>query len=277
MPGRSGDTGHSEALGQVGPACRAGRRRAARPAGARSTGCAHPSRCGCGVGPHRCLMWVASFAAALILVVRGSACGALVQGPVELGRLTPTSRKRSTGRQTGTTSPYPECGSPLTAAAVNSSCTSPGVRLSRTDGKPIASFSEISTGFSLGSLLRGRLTPTRLVVERPVLRFVRDQDGKIGFRFGGQDADAPGFGPEILAAAAGPRSRRRRSGRCGRSWFATPRCTSTTSGPAAIGEADSVDATLERNPDGLAGDLSLATMIGARTPEIHASYRYRSS
>ena len=42
-------------------------------------------------------------------------------------------------------------------------------------------------------------------------------------------------------------------------------------------QADSVDATLERNSDGLAGDLSLATLIGARTPEIHASYRYWSA
>src|SRR5205085_2674291 len=42
-------------------------------------------------------------------------------------------------------------------------------------------------------------------------------------------------------------------------------------------QADSVDATLERDPEGLVGDLSLATVIGARTPEIRASYRYRSA
>src|SRR5207247_3579889 len=41
--------------------------------------------------------------------------------------------------------------------------------------------------------------------------------------------------------------------------------------------ADSVDATLERNPEGVAGDLSMAIPIGARATEIHASYRYWSA
>ena len=42
-------------------------------------------------------------------------------------------------------------------------------------------------------------------------------------------------------------------------------------------QADRVDATLERNSEGLSGDLSLAVAIGARSPEIHASYRYSSA
>ena len=277
MPGRSGDTGHSEARGQVGPADGLD---AAEPRDtpgelvppARRL---RPSALRMRRGVHRCLVWVASFAAALILVV-AVGLWRLAQGPVELGRLTPYVEEALNRSADGYRVAISGVRFAIDRGNHQLDLRIAGVRLSRVDGAPIASFSEISTGFSLSSLLRGRLTPTRLLVERPVLRFVRNQDGKIGFRFSGQDPDAPGFGPEILGAADVPRQPQTALGslrkvvvrgatlhlddeRTGRHW-----------------QADSVDATLERNPDGLAGDLSLATMIGARTPEIHASYRYWS-
>jgi hypothetical protein len=41
-------------------------------------------------------------------------------------------------------------------------------------------------------------------------------------------------------------------------------------------EADRVDASIERNLQGLAGEVSLALPFGSRQPELHASYRYSS-
>jgi hypothetical protein len=38
-----------------------------------------------------------------------------------------------------------------------------------------------------------------------------------------------------------------------------------------------VDAVVERSPEGLSGDLSLAVAVGERKPEFHASYRYSSA
>jgi len=275
MPGRSADTGHSEALGQVGPVAGLDTIEPRDPPGelAPSASRLRPSARRMQRGAHRCLIWVASFAAVLILVI-AFGLWRLVQGPVELGRLTPYVEEALNQSAEGYHVAISGVRFAIDRGTRQLELQISGVHLSSTDGEPIASFSEISTGFSLSSLLRGRLTPTRLVVERPVLRFVRDQDGKIGFRFAGQDADAPGFGPEILAAAADPPQPQTALGsmrkvvvrdatlhlddeRTGRHW-----------------QADSVDATLERTPDGLAGDLSLATLIGARTPEIHASYRY---
>ena len=86
MPGRSADTGHSEALGQVAPAAEPD---AAEPRDlpGELTAVPTPAR-RMRRGAHRCLMWVGSFAAALILVF-GFGLWRLVQGPVELGRLTP--------------------------------------------------------------------------------------------------------------------------------------------------------------------------------------------
>ena len=41
-------------------------------------------------------------------------------------------------------------------------------------------------------------------------------------------------------------------------------------------EADRVDASIERNLQGLAGDVSLALPFGSHQPELHAGYRYAS-
>ena len=90
MPGRSADTGHSEALGQVGPATGLETIQPRDPPGelAPSASRLRPSARRMRRGAHRCLIWVASFAAVLILVI-AFGLWRLVQGPVELGRLTP--------------------------------------------------------------------------------------------------------------------------------------------------------------------------------------------
>ena len=151
-----------------------------------------------------------------------------------------------------------------------------GVQLSRTDGEPVAAFPAVSASFSLASLLRGRLAPTRLVVERPVLRLIRAEDGTIRWRLGDRDNAPPGFGLDILEQAAGPPDPETPLGllrqvavrdaifvlddrRAGRRW-----------------QVDRIDASAMRDRLGLAGDLSLAVPIGARRPELHASYRYSS-
>ena len=205
IPGRSTDTDYSEAPGQVGLAAGLD---AAEPRDppvqrVRPARGLHPSRLRTRRGAHRVLGWLASIVAALILVV-GVGLWRLAQGPIELGRLTPYVEEALNRTADGYHVAISGVRFAIDPGGRQLDLRIVGVRLSSTDGKPIASFSEISTGFGLSSLLRGRLTPTRLVVERPVLRLIRDLEGKIGFRFGGQDADAPGFGPEILAAAAGP-------------------------------------------------------------------------
>src|SRR5204862_5703861 len=55
------------------------------------------------------------------------------------------------------------------------------VRVADADGEPFAAFPEMTAGFSLNSLLQGKLAPTRIVIERSVLHLVRDQAGAMRF------------------------------------------------------------------------------------------------
>jgi hypothetical protein len=151
------------------------------------------------------------------------------------------------------------------------------VRLSRPEGEPVAAFSQMSADFSLSALLGGNLVPTRLIVERPVLHFIRDLQGQIGLRVGDQNGSGSNLGPEILRQGIGsskpPASLdlMRRvvvrdatlildDERSGRHW-----------------RADRIDATVERDAEGLAGDLSMAIAGDTRAPDIRARYRYSSS
>ncbi len=278
MPGRSGDTGRLEACGQDRPATvpeagglygrprePTGPPRRRRPAAVRMRR-----------GAHRLLVWFASVAAALTLLV-GFGLWRLTQGPVELGGLTPYVEEALNRSADGFHVSISAVRFVIDRTSRQLDLQISGVRLSRGDGEPLASFSEISAGFSLSSLLRGRLAPTRLVVEHPLLRFIRGPDGKFDFRFGGQDADVPNFGPEILEAAAGPPRPETPLGSMRRIVVRDATLILDDERTGRHWHADRVDATLERSPEGLVGDLSMAIAIGARTPEIHASYRYWST
>jgi len=277
VPDFSGDTGRFDTSGQAELAARSDARGQLavpdEPAGRkRRQSAAMRMR----HGAQRLLIWLGALAAALILVI-GFGLWRLIQGPIELDRLTPyveAALNRSAD------------GLHIGISAVRFAIDRNGrqldlqierVRLSRADGEPLATFSEMSASFSLSSLLRGRLAPTRLVVEHPVLRFIRDRDGKIGFRFGDQDADVPNFGPEILDQAAGPPRPRSPFGSMRRVVVRDATLILDDERTGRHWQADRVDATLERNPEGLAGDLSMAIAIGAPAPEFHARYRYSSS
>ena len=152
-----------------------------------------------------------------------------------------------------------------------------GVRLSRPDGEPVAAFSKMSASFSISSLLRGTLVPTRLVVEHPVLRFIRDQQGKIGVRFGEQSGGEPGLGPEILERAVGAPKPQVSFGLLRRVVVRDATLILDDERTGRHWQADRIDATVERDAEGLAGDLSMALAVGDRAPELHAKYRYSSS
>lgn len=152
-----------------------------------------------------------------------------------------------------------------------------GVRLSRADGEPVASLPVVMAGFSITSLLRARVAPTRLIIQRPLLRFIRDEDGAVRFRFGDQDTEASGLPLEIIEQLAGPTKPDEAFGQMRR---VVIRNATLVLDDRQIGrrwQAERVDATAERNEAGLAGDLSLALSIGARRPEFHLNYRYSSS
>jgi hypothetical protein len=228
----------------------------------------------CGVC--RLFRWLGSIAAALILLI-GFSLWRLMQGPIELDRLTPYVEEvlnRSTG------------GLRIALSGVRFAVDRDkrllnlqleGVRLSRRDGEPVAAFAEMLASFDLGPLLRGDLAPTRLVVLHPVLHLLRDQHGKIGIRFGNQNDGGPILAPEILEQAIGPPKVPAAFGLRRRVVVRDATLILNDERTARHWQAESVDATIERDDEGLTGDLSMALPVGSRAPEVHARYRYSSA
>ena len=121
---------------------------------------------------------------------------------------------------------------------------------------------------------RGRLAPTRVVVERPILHLVRDAGGTITARVGADDTGAPDLGPQLLQELAAPRQSEAMLGLLRRLSMrgATVIVDDQTTGRSW--RAERVDVAIERGAKGISGDFSLAVPIGTRMPEVHASYRY---
>jgi hypothetical protein len=228
-----------------------------------------------GPAAHRLLSWLGALVAALILV---SAAGLwrLMQGPINLDVLTPYIQEALNRSAGGLHIAISGGRIGIDRATHQIDLWIKDVQIWQPDGEPLAAFPEISAVFSLRSLAQGRMAPTRLVVERPLLRFVRDQGGAIGFRFGDRDRDASNFEPAILRQIAGPPNPEASFGLMHRVSVRDASLVLDDQRTGRRWQADRVDATIERNSEGFAGDLSLALPVGAGKPEFHASYRYSS-
>jgi Protein of unknown function/AsmA-like C-terminal region len=225
---------------------------------------------------HRCLVWLGSFAAALILIITFG-LWRLMQGPIELDRLTPYVEEALSRSIDGLHITISGVRFAIDRDHRQLDLRLRGVHLSDPNGEPVAAFSEMSSSFSLGALLRGNLAPTRLVIEHPVLHLVRDQHGKIVVRFGDQNVGGSGLVPEILDL---PTSRPKLPSLFGLMRQVAVRDATVILDDERTGhhwQADRVDAAVEGDAEGFAGDLSMALAVVGRAPELHARYRYSSS
>ena len=277
MPGPNGETGEPGVSGQDEFATRSdtGRQDAepGHPADARKR---RASAAGVRRSAHRCLVWLGSFAAALILIITFG-LWRLMQGPVELDRLTPYVEEALSRSSGGFHFAISRVRLAIDRHNHEVDLRLEGVRLSRPDGEPVAAFSEMSTSFSLIALLHGNLAPTRLVIERPVLRIIRDQYGKIGIRFADRNADDPGLGSEILEQLVGVAKPQGAFGLMRRVVVRGATLILADERTGRHWQADRVDSTMQRDAEGLTGDLSMALAASTPAPELHAKYRYSSS
>ncbi len=224
---------------------------------------------------HRLLAWLGAPVAALILLC-GFGLWRLTQGPIDLVALTPLIQQlvdRSTG---GAQVAISRARLGIDRRTRQLDLRLEGVRVADAGGEPFATFPDISAGFSLGSLLQGKLAPTRLLIEHPLLHLVRDEAGAVHLRFGEPDSRAPSLGPDILDQLAGPPNPDRPFGLMRRIAVRNAAVIYDDRRTSRRWQADRVDAALERSPQGLAGDVSLALPFGSHQPEFHASFRYTS-
>ncbi len=226
-----------------------------------------------GRGAHHLLRWFGSLAAVLILIALFG-IWRLMQGPLELDWLAPYLETAFERSGIGLKVAISGVRFGIDRSTHQLDLRAEDVHVSLPDGEPLASFPEMATSFALGALLRGQLTPTQVVVERPVVHLVRDASGTIAARIGSGEAAAPDLGPQMLEQLAGPRERDAPLGllhelsirgatvivddrRSGQTW-----------------RADRVDLSVERGPKGVRGDFSLAMPMGTSLPELHARYIY---
>ena len=225
---------------------------------------------------HRLLLSFGSIAAALTLII-GFSLWRLMLGPIELDRLTPYVEEAFNRSTDGLRIAISGVRLTIDRYDRRLDLQLEGARLSHPDGELLATFSEMSASFSLGALLRANLMPSRLVVEHPVLRFIRDRRGKIEIGFGSQNTNGSSLGPEILERAAGAPDPVASFGLMPEVVIrdATLRLVDVQTGRRW--QADGVDATIERDGEDLTGDLSTSLGVGARAARLHARYRYSTS
>jgi len=219
------------------------------------------------------LVRLASVAAVLILVA-GAGIWRLMQGPIELDRLIPYVQQALERSGAGLGVAVSGVSIAIDRHTHQLDLQAKNVRLALPNGEKLANFPEMATSFSLGALLGGRLEPTRLTVERPVLLLTRDVGGGLSFQIGDPGQAARGLGLDNPLGLFGPL-------RDGAPWSLLRQVTIRDATviiddrqTGHVWRADRVAATLDRGEDGVDGDLSLAADLGGNTPELHASYRY---
>jgi len=224
---------------------------------------------------HRLLGWLGGIAAILILVVVAG-IWRLLQGPIELDRLIPYVEQALERSGAGIGVAVAGISVAIDTQTHQLDLQARDVRVTLPNGEKLASFPQMATSLSLAALLGGRIEPTRLVVEHPVLALTRDASGALSFRIGSSDAaaDPPGLGDAQAIFTplepGTPWSRLRRI---------DVRDATILVDDAASGKvwrASRAAATLERSTDGVTGDLSVAVALGDKTPELHATYRIQA-
>ncbi|HYM73701.1 MAG TPA: AsmA-like C-terminal domain-containing protein, partial [Stellaceae bacterium] len=222
---------------------------------------------------HRLLHWLGGVAAVLILIV-GVGIWRLMQGPIELDSLTPYVQQafERSGLGVGLAISGVRIGVDRKTHQLDLRVQD--VRLSLPDGAPLANFPEMATSFSVGALLGGKLEPTRLVVEHPIVRMTRDESGTLSFRIGNAETATGDLGLDDPVGIFtplrpdGPWKRLR--------WVSIRDATVVVDDrmTGRVWQADRVAASLDRSEQGVDGELSLAIVLGGNAPELHATYRY---
>jgi len=226
-----------------------------------------------GRGAHHLLRWLGSLAAVLILIALFG-IWRVMQGPIALDWLAPYVEAAFARSGIGLKVAISGVRFGIDRSTQQLDLRAIDVHVSLRDGEPLASFPEMATSFGLGALLRGRITPTQVVVERPVVHLVRETNGAIAARVGSGDAAAADLGPQLLEQLAGPRESDAPFGLLRDLSIRGATVTVDDRQSGQIWRADRVDVSVERGPKGIRGDFSLAVPMGGSLPELHAHYIY---
>jgi uncharacterized protein DUF3971/AsmA-like protein len=222
---------------------------------------------------HRLLRWFGAIAAVLVLVTVG-AIWRLLQGPVELDRLVPYVQEALQRSSAGIAVAVAGVSVGIDSETHQVNLRAQDVRLSLPDGEKLANFPQMAASFSLGGLLGGRIEPTRLVVDKPVIVLTRDENGAVSFRVGNSEMTPDQLALDNALAVLAPL-------RPDAPWdklreIAVRDATIVLNDHATgrVWHADRVAANLARDDDGSAGDISFTVALGDSPTQLRAKYRY---
>lgn len=155
-----------------------------------------------------------------------------------------------------------------------------GVHLSQAASGAHLTFRGMEIVLSPWALLQGRLAPSRVVLDRPVLRLVRAVDGSFHIAVGEQTAEsqtAEFWGTRLTSDVAAP------LGTGGPlqylSKFAMTNATLIVDDKSlgVTWRADRVDVVMERNVTGVDGNMQLAVGIGGKQALLSGRLAYRNT
>lgn len=219
------------------------------------------------------LTWLGSIAAVLILLA-GAGTWRLMQGPVELDWALPYVQAGFDRAGLGVDVSMSAVSFGIDRSTRQLDLRVEDVHLYSPGGERLASFPEMATSLSLGALIRGRLAPTQLTVEHPVVALSRDKAGVVSFRVG--DAGTA-KGLDIVTALIGPAIPGTPMGQLRRLRIHDATLIVDDEMAARRWQAAHLDTTIARDEAGSGGDLSAAVSFGAHTSEVHATYRYEGA
>jgi len=155
-----------------------------------------------------------------------------------------------------------------------------GVHLNQPASGAHLTFRGMEIVLSPWALLQGRLAPSRVILDRPVLRLVRAADGSFHLAVGEQTAEsdtAEFWGTRLTRDIAAP------LGTGGPlqylSKFSMTNATLIVDDKSlgVTWRADQVDVVMERNANGVDGNMQLAVGIGGRQALLSGRLAYRNS
>jgi hypothetical protein len=225
---------------------------------------------------HRLLRWCGAVTAVLILVMM-VAIWRLMQGPVHLDFLAPYVEAALDRAGIGIGVRLSGMRFGIDPSANELALRADNVRLAAPDGATLADLPATSMSVALGPLLEGRVAPTSLIVDHPVLHLKRDAGGAVSMHLAPAEQSADTPVPVALDRLLSPEEGDPRA--------ALPRHVAIRGATVLIDDARSgrtwriepVDIAIARGPDGIGGDLSLAMALGAGRPELRVAFRHAAA
>ncbi|MGB8182641.1 MAG: DUF3971 domain-containing protein [Stellaceae bacterium] len=214
----------------------------------------------------------------LVLVAAGLGVGAwrLSRGPIVLDRVTPYLASALSSGSNGVLVTIDH--TVLSWSDRRFHLFAQGVHLSQPTSSAHLTFSAMEIVLSPWALLQGRLAPSRIVLDRPVLRIVRAADGSFHIAVGEQTAEsdtAEFWGTRLTRDVAAP------LGSGGPLQYLTDFAMNNATlivDDKSLGvtwRADRFDVVMQRNPAGMDGSMKLAVGIGGKQALLSGRIAYR--